>query len=84
MPGTNCRFGPLKEDRRIGMFTMLCPDMLSVSVINGRAIIDASGLTFTLDTEKASFISEKLLAGCALARCQQHAPIDQCAHVGES
>jgi hypothetical protein len=66
------------------MLTTLRPDILSVSANEGRVLIDALGLAVTLDIETASFLSDELLAGCASARRQQHAFIDQCAHVSQS
>jgi hypothetical protein len=66
------------------MLTTLRPEILSVSANEGRVLIDAPGLAVTLDIETASFLSDELLAGCASARRQQHALIDQCAHVSKS
>jgi hypothetical protein len=66
------------------MLTTLRPEILSVSVNEGSVLIDAPGLAVTLDIETASFLSDELLAASASARRQQHALIDQCAHVGQS
>ncbi len=66
------------------MLTVLRLDILSVSANNGRVFIDAYGLAVTLDIETRPFICDELLAVCALSRRQQHATIDQRAHVGQS
>lgn len=66
------------------MLTTLRPEILSVSANEGRVLIDAPGLAVTLDIETASFLSDDLLAGCALASRQQHATITQSTHLGQS
>jgi len=66
------------------MLITLQPEVLSVSANEGMVLIDGPGLAVTLDTEAASALSDRLLAGCALARQQQRVAIGQAPHWGAS
>ena len=48
----------------------LRPQDLNVSASDGSVLVDAPGLAVTLDLEAASFLSDELLAACAMARRQ--------------
>jgi hypothetical protein len=60
---------------RIGMQRALGPKVLNVSASDGSILVDGPGLAVTLDLEAASFLSDELLAACAMARRQLKARI---------
>lgn len=59
------------------MAEALRPDEFEITAFEGRVLVEAPGLVATLDVEAASFLSDQLLAACALARLQQHRAIDR-------
>jgi hypothetical protein len=70
-----CSHWSLIAHGRIGMPTTLRPEVLIVSASDGSVLVDAPGLAVTLDLEAASFLSDELLAACAMARRQLKAQI---------
>ena len=75
MTGTICSHWSLIAYGRTDMPATLRPKDLNVSASDGSVLVDAPGLAVTLDLEAASFLSDKLLAACTMARRQLKARI---------